>query len=114
MNIRDEERFHELAHKALANENQANEQAELQTLITEHPKLKEEFERIRTETAVAREILPMLEDLKYPQKGIPRPPMRRLRKETREVFISYGAESKRELHDLIAALEAWIDRDRSE
>src|SRR5438445_11269797 len=40
--------------------------------------------------------------------------MRRLRKETREVFISYGAESKRELHDLIAALEAWIDRDRSE
>ena len=57
MNISDDERFHELAHKALANEAQPAEQAELQALIAENPKLKEEFEQMGPESAAARDYL---------------------------------------------------------
>jgi hypothetical protein len=113
----DEKRFHELAHKALANEAQPAEQAELRALIAENPKLKEEFERMRAETAAAREILPLLEDVQHPQGNIPRAPMRRLQKEIREVF-EQRSESKIELRELLARLEKWtvgqfgIERER--
>ena len=53
-----DERFCELAHKALAKEAQPAEQAELQTLFTGDPTLKSEFEEMGAEAAIAREILP--------------------------------------------------------
>jgi hypothetical protein len=106
MNIGNEERFHELAHKALANVAQPAEQAELRALIAENPKLKEEFEQMGAESAAAREILPLLEDLQHPHGRIPRPPMQRLQKEIREVFKP-RPESQGEVRELLARLEKW-------
>jgi anti-sigma factor RsiW len=65
MNMSNEERFHELAHKALSKEAQVAERAELQTLIAENPKLKEEFEQMGAESAAAREILPQASAARY-------------------------------------------------
>ncbi len=83
MNMDNEERFHELMHKALAIVAQAAERAELEALIAEHPDLKEEFEKLGAENAAAREILPLLEDIEHPQGTIPPPPMARLRQVVR-------------------------------
>ena len=109
MNIGNEERFHELAHKALAKEAQSAEQAELRALIAENPKLKEEFEQMGAESSAAREILPLLEDIQHPQERIPPPPMQRLQKAVREVFEP-RAESPGELRELLARLEQWASR----
>lgn len=46
MNTGDNERFHELAHKALAKQATQAEQRELRALIAEDPKLKEEMEHL--------------------------------------------------------------------
>jgi hypothetical protein len=109
MNMSNEERFHELAHKALAKEAQAAERAELQALIAENPKLKEEFEHLGAERAAAREILPLLEDIEHPQGRIPPPPMARLQKAVRGVFESQR-ESPGELRELLVRLEQWASR----
>ncbi len=109
MNIEGNERFHELAHKALANDTQPAEQAELKAFIAENPKLKEEFEQMEQESAAAREILPLLEDIQHPRSGVPQPPMRRLQQEVRDVFEP-RSESKKELYELLAKLEKWADK----
>jgi hypothetical protein len=109
MNIGNEERFHELAHKALAKEAQPAEQAELRALIAENPKLKEEFEQMGVETSAARELLPLLEDLQHSHGRIPPPPMQRLQKAVREVFEP-RPESQGEVRELLARLEKWAGR----
>ena len=109
MNMSNEERFHELAHKAFANEAQEAERAELQALMAENPNLKEEFEQMGAESAAVREILPLLEDIEHPQGSIPPPPMARLQKVVREVF-SPRKESVGELRELLVRLEQWASR----
>jgi hypothetical protein len=106
MNISDNERFHELAHKALAKQATPGEQRELRALIAENPKLKEELEQIGGETSVLRELLPLLEDLQQPPRGIPHLLMERLKSEVGEV-IDANAESKSEIVDVLARLEKW-------
>jgi len=109
MNISREDRFHELAHKALAKNAQPSEQAELRGLIAESPKLKEEFEQMGAESAVAREILPLLENVQHPHGRIPPPPMQRLQKAVREVFEPHP-ESQAELGELLRRLDKWAAR----
>ena len=106
MNISNNERFHELAHRALAKLATPTEQRELGAMIAENPKLKEMMEQMGGEASVLREILPMLEDLQHPLPIIPAPPMERLRSEIGEVFES-RKRSKAELGDLLARLETW-------
>jgi hypothetical protein len=109
MNMSNEERFHELAHKALARAAEPTEQAELQALIAENPQLKEEIEQMDAETSVARELLPLIEDLQDPRRDMPQPPMRRLQRAIQEVF-GPRAESPGELRELLARLENWAER----
>jgi hypothetical protein len=92
-----------------AREAEAAERAELQALIAENPKLKEEFEQLGAESAAVREILPLLEDIEHPQGRIPPPPMARLQKAVREVFEP-RKESAGELRELLARLEQWASR----
>jgi hypothetical protein len=106
MNINENERFHELAHKALAKEASPAEQRELRALIAENPKLKQEMEQMGGEVAVARELLEMIEDVQHPVGNVPPPPMARLSREVGEVFDS-RKKSKAELGDLLARLEKW-------
>lgn len=109
MNIGNNERFHELAHKVLAEEAQPTEQSELQALIAENAELKEEFEQMGAESAAAREILPLLEDLQHSHGRIPPPPTQRLQNAVREVF-ERRPESRGEVHELLARLESWAGR----
>lgn len=109
MNMSNDERFHELAHKALGKEATPAEQRELRALIAEKPELKQELEQMSTEVAAVREILPLLEDIQHPRHGAPAPPMQRLQRQVQEVFES-RAESPRELRDLLARLEKWAGR----
>ncbi len=109
MNISDEERFHELAHKALANKAQPAEQAELRALIAENPELKEEFEQLGVESSLVQEILPLLEDIEHPRPDTPHPPMQRLQKEIRAVFEP-RPESPGEVRELLGKLEKWAAR----
>ena len=101
-----DERFCELAHKALAREAQPAERAQLLALLAENPALKKEFEEMRAEAAIAREILPLLEDIEHPTGQIPQPPMERLKRQVQKVF-EQGGSQKRELRELLAELESW-------
>lgn len=110
MNISDnDERFHELAHKALAKKAAPAEHRELRALIAENPKLKEDLAQMGGEAAVLREILPLLEDLQHPMRDIPAPPMERLRAEVGEVFEA-RRKSKGELRELLGKMEDWAHR----
>ena len=102
-----DERFCELAHKALAKEAQPAEQAELQTLLTGNPTLKREFEEMGAEAAIAREILPLLEDIEHPAGRIPQPPVERLKREIAKVFQRRSG-AMGELRGLLAQLETWV------
>ncbi|MEI6195197.1 MAG: hypothetical protein WCS42_12790 [Verrucomicrobiota bacterium] len=106
MNISDNERFHELAHKALAKQATPTEQRELGAMIAENPKLKEAMEQMGGEAELLRELLPMLEDLQHPMPDIPPPPMELLRSEVGKVFES-RKKTKAELGELLARLEKW-------
>lgn len=108
MNMSDE-RFHELAHKALGKEATPAEQRELRALIAEKPALKEQLEQMSIEVSAVREILPLLEDIEHPQHDIPRPPMQRLQREVQKVF-EQQPESSGELRELLARLEKWARR----
>jgi len=106
MSLSNEERFCELAHKAIAKEAQPAEQAELQALLAENPTLKKEFEEMGAEAAIAREILPLLEDIQHPTGRIPQPPIERLKREVGKVFAQRRSK-KRELRELLDRLETW-------
>lgn len=109
MNISSNERFHELAHKALAKEASPAEHRELKALIAENPKLKEEIEQMGGEAVVLRELLPLLEELQHPVPNIPAPPMERLGREVGGVFRA-RAKSKGDLRELLGKLEDWAHR----
>ncbi|HOX60012.1 MAG TPA: hypothetical protein P5205_22095 [Candidatus Paceibacterota bacterium] len=105
-----EERFVELAQKALSKKAQPSEEAELRALLAASPKLKNDFEQMGAEAAAAREILPLLEDIEHPQGPIPPAPMARLRREVRAVFAERET-GRSGLRDLLAELEKWVRRD---
>lgn len=109
MNINSDDRFHELVHKALAKEASPAAQKELRALIAENPNLKEELEQMRAEVAVAREILPLLEDVQHPPGRTPTAPMERLRKEIAAVFEG-NSGWKVEVQGLLGKLEDWAGR----
>lgn len=109
MNMSNDERFHELAHKALGKEATTAEQQELRALIAEKPELKQELEQMSTEVSAVREILPLLEDIQHPRHGAPAPPMQRLQRQVQEVF-KQKPESSGELRELLARLESWAGR----
>ena len=87
MNTGDNERFHELAHKALAKRATQPKQWELRALIAENPKLKEEMEHLGGEAGVIRELLPLLADLQQHPRVIPHALMDRLRTEVGEELV---------------------------
>lgn len=107
-----EDRFQELAHKALAKTAQPAEQAELRALIANDPKLKHEFEELGVEAALARETLPMMEDIERPSAHMPQPPMERLRREVGKVFKQPVSPSD-ELREMLERLERWAGGLRS-
>jgi hypothetical protein len=109
MNI-DDERFCELAQKAIAKKAAPAEQAELEALLAGDPKLKEEFEEMGVDAALAREILPLMEDIEHPQGMGGHVPVERLRREVGEVFARRRA-SRRGLGELLAEIEKWVRRD---
>ncbi len=60
MNTMNDERFFDLAMKVIAQQATDAERAELNSSLSEEPKLKTEFERLQAETNLAREVVPLL------------------------------------------------------
>jgi hypothetical protein len=132
MNASDDERFRELAPKAIAKRADARELADLQTMLQEHPNLKQEFEMMKVEVALLKEALPLFEDIEHREVAIPDVPLERLRDKVRgvsvqrsrtgarlgrllsqlgELVTSGGSEAERERRvALVAALEEFLTR----
>ena len=60
MNSMNDERFFDLAMKAIARQGTDAERAELDALLAREPELKTEFERLRVEVGVTKEALPLV------------------------------------------------------
>ena len=60
MNTMNDERFFDLAMKIIAQLATDAERAELNSLLSQEPKFKAEFERLQAETKLAREVVPLL------------------------------------------------------
>ena len=109
MNTSNDERFHDLAHKALGKEAQPVEQAELQALIAKDPGLKEEFEQLGAESTTAREMLMLMEDVEHPQGPVPAIPVDRLKQQVARAFAQ-RQPPEGELVELLDRLEKWVAR----
>ena len=59
MNPMNDQRFFDLAMRNIAQQATDAERAELDTLLTSHPELKAELEKLRTDARLAREVLPL-------------------------------------------------------
>ncbi|HOK77528.1 MAG TPA: hypothetical protein PLW35_07375 [Verrucomicrobiota bacterium] len=74
-------------------------------LLSENPNLEDQFAKMRSEIAVAREVLSMLEDIEHPHGAeIPQAPMRRLRGEIQEVFETAG-DWREQIRRVLSKLE---------
>jgi len=118
MNKSEDERFCELAHKAIAKRAEALELAELETMLEDHPKLKQEFEELRVEVALVREALPLFKDIERQDVTVPAIPLERLRHEVRGVFEQRNAAKARlgslltELRELMTGGRGKGERER--
>jgi hypothetical protein len=54
-----DQRFFDLAMKSITHQTTDAERAELDSMLASHPELKAEFEKLRTEARVAKEVLPL-------------------------------------------------------
>ncbi len=61
MNGMNDERFFDLAMKAIARQSSEAERKELEALLASHPERKAEFERLRTAARLANEALPLVD-----------------------------------------------------
>ena len=109
MNIDSDNRFHELAHKALAKAAQPDELAELQEMIENNPMLESKFEQLGADSAAARELLMLMQSMENPQEGVPPVPVDRLSRRIAEVFARPHPRDE-ELNDLLSRLGKWAMR----
>jgi anti-sigma factor RsiW len=107
MNTSENQRFHDLAHMALAGQATPAEQRELRALIAENPELNQEMKALGNEAGMVRELFPLLEDLKRPSGGVPQALMEKLNAEVGAV-LDANAKSKGQLNDLLSGIEGWV------
>lgn len=97
-----DERFFDLAMKAIARQCTDAERAELNALLARQPELKAEFERLRAEVRVAKEALPLVEATEASAGELPAYARERLQTKVRQTLgrpaSSEAARKERELN----------------
>jgi anti-sigma factor RsiW len=111
MNSMNDERFFDLAMKAIARQASDAERAELDALLASRPELKAEFERLQAEVRIAKEILPLANAVEATAGEFPAYARSRLQTKVQETLGRPPAsESKREraLKELIWGWRWWL------
>jgi len=104
MNSMNDQRFFDLAMKAIANHATDNERAELESVVASNPELKAELERLRAESRVVKEVLPLVEAAEAKEKELPGYARVRLQSKVRETF---GGTSAARSEAETAHIEGW-------
>ena len=81
-----EDRFFDLAMKAIAKQTIPDEQAELDGLLTRQPELQQEYERLQADVRLAKEVLPLLAAAQATEGKVPDYARERLRTKVRETY----------------------------
>ena len=79
-----EQEFFDLAMKVVAGHASASEQAELRALLADDPALKAEFERLRMDAELAKEVVPLIEATQATGPKLPEYARERLRAKVRQ------------------------------
>jgi hypothetical protein len=109
MNAEETERLHALAQKARAKTATPAEHRELGALLAERLKVKEPVAQMGGDAMMVRELLPLLEGLNEPSKGIPDRLMKRLDMQVGAV-IEANKRSRGEVDELLVKLEEWAGK----
>ena len=94
MNGMNDQRFHDLAMKVLARQATEAERAELDSLLTGHPQLKEEFERLRVDVRIGTELLPVVAATEATAPEFPAYARERLQTKVRQTLGANPASAK--------------------
>lgn len=86
MHSMNDERFSDLAMKAIARQASDSERAELETLLAGQPALKSEFERLQADVRVAKEVLPLVDATAAAAGQLPAHARGRLQTKVRQTF----------------------------
>ena len=106
MNSMNDERFFDLAMKVIANQSTDTERAELDALLAGQPELKAEFERLRGEATLAKEVLPLVDATEATTGEFPAYARGRLQTKVRQTLGRPGSAPE-EREDKAAWLLGW-------
>lgn len=106
MNPMNDQRFFDLAMKVIANQSTDAERTELDALLARQPELKAEFERLRGEAALAREVLPLVDATQATAGEFPTYARGRLQTKVRQTFGRPKPESE-DREGKVAWLQGW-------
>ncbi|MBI2928052.1 MAG: hypothetical protein HYY24_20450 [Verrucomicrobia bacterium] len=81
-----DQRFFDLAMKVIARQSSDAERHELDALLASHPELETEFEQLRAEARVAKEVLPLLAATEATAGELPAYARERLQTKVRQTF----------------------------
>jgi hypothetical protein len=90
-----DDHFFDLAMKAIAKQASLDEQAELDGLLLRQPELQAEFDRLKADARLAKEVLPLLDAAKATAGEVPGYAYARLQTKVRETFKGQEAAPKR-------------------
>ena len=86
MNSMNDQRFFDLAMKAMARQSTEAERAELEAMIARAPELKAEWERLQTDARLAREVAPLVAATQAAGGGFPGYARERLQTKVRQTL----------------------------
>ena len=95
MNSMNDQRFFDLAMKAIARQSTEAERAELESLLAAKPELKAEWERLQTDAKLARETAPLRSAMGSNQPEFPAYARERLQTQVRRTLVGVDAPRRR-------------------
>jgi hypothetical protein len=107
------ERFLDLARRALTGKATASEQQEIADMLGNEPSLEAEYQRLGKDLSIVKEILPLLKAAEAPGRTVPPMARSRLQAKVRESLArkQETAEERRGLFDVILS---WAEGGRTE
>ena len=103
-----DQRFFDLAMKAIARQASDAERVELDAMLAGNPAMQAEFERLRAEAALAKEVLPMVEASAVVGGKLPGYARGRLQTKVRETLGRPGDEAKQPDRNLVWGWRWWL------
>ena len=108
MNGMNDQHFFDLAMKVIANQATDAERAELDSAVGTDPQLKAELERLRTESRVFKEVLPLIEVTEAKTGELPGYASARLQMKVRQTFGSPREQRHEEKKALLHGWRLWV------